>query len=76
MRHVSRLGLVAIVAIAVVSISSIASAQAGRPWWPRRPRRFWRRAFGGGQTNGLDLINDENVRKELDLVDDQVTKAP
>jgi len=72
MRHVSRLGLLAIVAIAVVSISSIANAQPGRGG--QGGRGGFGGGFGGGQTNGLDLINDENVRKELDLVDDQVTK--
>jgi hypothetical protein len=60
MRVVSRLGMLA-----------IANAQPGRGGPGGRG------GFGGGfggQGNGLDLINDENVRKELDLVDDQVTK--
>lgn len=70
MRHVSRLGLLAIVAVAVVSIGSIANAQPGRGG----RGGFGGGLFGGGGGNGLDLINDENVRKELDLVDDQVTK--
>jgi Spy/CpxP family protein refolding chaperone len=65
----SRLGFLAIVTIAVVSINSIASAQPGRGGPGGRGGGFF-----GGQSNGLDLLGDENVRRELDLVDDQVTK--
>ena len=67
MKVMSRFGLLAIVAVAILSITSIASAQPGRGG---RGGGF----FGGGQSSGLELINDENVRKELDLVDDQVSK--
>jgi hypothetical protein len=59
----------AIVAIAVLSMSSVAFAQRGRGG-PGGGGGL----FGGGQTNGLDLLGDENVRKELDLVDDQIAK--
>jgi Spy/CpxP family protein refolding chaperone len=69
MKVVSRLGFLVIVAIAVVSINSVANAQPGRGG-----RGFGGGGFFGGQSNGLDLLNDENVRRELDLVDDQVTK--
>lgn len=69
MRVVSRIGVWAIVAIAVVSMSSVAFAQRGRGG-PGGGGGL----FGGGQTNGLDLLGDENVRKELDLVDDQIAK--
>jgi Spy/CpxP family protein refolding chaperone len=57
------------VAIALVSMNSAAFGQRGRGG-------FGGGGFGGppGGGNGLDLLNDENVRKELDLVDDQVSK--
>jgi Spy/CpxP family protein refolding chaperone len=68
MKVAMRMSLLAIVVVAFVSICSVASAQPGRGG--RGGGGF----FGGGNSNGLDLLGDENVRRELDLVDDQVTK--
>lgn len=73
MKVAKHVGLLAVVVIAIVAVSASAFAQPGRG----------RGGFGGpggggfggpGGGNGLDLLGDENVRKELDLVDDQVTK--
>lgn len=67
MKVAMRMVLLAVVAIALVSVNSPAFGQRGRGFGG---------GFGGppGGGNGLDLIGDENVRKELDLVEDQVTK--
>jgi Spy/CpxP family protein refolding chaperone len=70
MKSVVRASLFAVVAIAVVAVTSVSFGQPGG-----RGRGGFGGGFGGpGGGNGLDLIGDENVRKELDLVEDQVTK--
>jgi Spy/CpxP family protein refolding chaperone len=65
-----RAGLLALIALAVVSTASVSYGQPGRG------RGGFGGGFGGfgGGSSGLELIGDENVRKELDLVEDQVAK--
>ncbi|HEX5104022.1 MAG TPA: hypothetical protein VFV87_09445, partial [Pirellulaceae bacterium] len=60
----------AIALVACIGVTAVATAQPGRG---PGGGGF---GFGGGAGNnlGLDLLNDENVRNELGLVDDQVTK--
>jgi Spy/CpxP family protein refolding chaperone len=73
MRTVLRVSLLAIAAIAVVAMcADSALAQPGG-----RGGRGGRGGFGGGFGGGggtTQLLQDDSVRKELDLVEEQVTK--
>lgn len=71
MRNVNSWGLSLL--IALVGIVSIATAQQGRPGGPGGPGGGFGGGFGGG-SNLLDIVRRDDVVKELELVDDQVTK--
>ena len=71
MRTVIRSGIMLCAVAALLVVSSVAFAQGGRG--PGGPGGFG--GFGGGGNDGgLGLLRDENVQKDLELVDEQKTK--
>jgi Spy/CpxP family protein refolding chaperone len=55
---------------ALAGVTLLGATAYGQP--PGGGGRFG--GFGGGGTSGLDLLRNDDVRKELELVDDQIEK--
>jgi Spy/CpxP family protein refolding chaperone len=77
MRTVLRVTMLAMVAVAVIAICAdpALAQRGGRGGQGGRGGFGFGGGFGGGGGGGAtQLLQDENVRKELDLVDEQISK--
>ncbi len=64
---------VAVVVVGILAVGVLADSAFGQPGGRGRGG-FGGGGFGGGGGGATALLQDENVRKELDLVDEQISK--